>query len=201
MALTKFVNNVEDLSDDGGFKFRFKCDRCHDGFESQYIASKSNVLKTAIEMFQIFDPIAGRIGNTAASVGRGLQGKERDAAYERAVGEAQAFFKKCSACGHWVCPDNCWNDKRGLCDVCAPESGAAAAKEANRLEVDAAIQSAISGKAETAVINCPVCGNRSGGGKFCQTCGTSIAAKPLCKSCSAPLEIGAKFCGNCGGKS
>src|SRR5471032_84733 len=104
MALTKFVNNVQDLSDDGGYKFRFKCDRCGDGFESQYIASKSNMLKTAIEMFQVFNPIAGRIESVANSVGRGLNGKEHDAAYERAIGEAQAFFKKCSACGHWVCP-------------------------------------------------------------------------------------------------
>lgn len=35
MALTKFVRNVDDLSDDGGYKFRFKCDSCGDGFESQ----------------------------------------------------------------------------------------------------------------------------------------------------------------------
>lgn len=34
MALTKFVRNVEDISDDGGYKFRFRCDQCSDGFES-----------------------------------------------------------------------------------------------------------------------------------------------------------------------
>lgn len=33
MALTVFVKNVQDLSDDGGFKFC--CDRCQNGVESQ----------------------------------------------------------------------------------------------------------------------------------------------------------------------
>ena len=53
MALTKFVRNVEDLSDKGGYKFRFRCDRCNDGFESQYISSSANVLRGGLAVFEI----------------------------------------------------------------------------------------------------------------------------------------------------
>ncbi len=200
MALTKFVHNVEDLSDDGGFKFRFKCDRCGDGFESQYIASKTNVLKTAMDVFQIFNPLAGGVGRASATIGRGLEGKERDAAYERAGHEAMVFFKKCATCGHWVCPDNCWNDKRGMCDACAPEASQDATKEANRLEREQAVKSAANGGPAPA-INCPVCGVQSHGGKFCSSCGAPMQAHRLCASCQATMEASAKFCGNCGGAS
>ena len=56
MALTKFVRNVDDLSDDGGYKFRFKCDSCGDGYETQYVAGSANMLKTALEVFSVFRP-------------------------------------------------------------------------------------------------------------------------------------------------
>jgi len=201
MPLTKFVRNVQDLSDDGGFKFRFKCDRCGDGFESQYIASKSNVLKTAIDMFQVFNPVAGRISSVSQSIGRGLQGKEHDASYERAVNEASAFFKKCSTCGNWVCPENCWNENYGMCDECAPESDQAAAKEASKLACEKAVQDIDAGRIEAHSINCPVCGAKTLGGKFCEACGASLDVSPACAQCKAPLPVGAKFCGRCGTKA
>lgn len=201
MPLTKFVSNVEDLSDDGGYKFRFKCDRCSDGFESQYSGSKANLLKTAMDVFTVFNPLGGFGGRASQGLDRGLRGKERDAAYERAVNEAMSFFKKCSTCGHWVCPENCWNDKRGMCDRCAPESDQAAAREANRREIEKAVKSVT--EVETggvAVINCPVCNARTGSGKYCQGCGASLVAKAACKNCKQPLELGVKFCGDCGAK-
>ncbi len=40
MSLTKFVRNVDDLGDSGGYKFRFRCDRCRDGVENQYVNAK-----------------------------------------------------------------------------------------------------------------------------------------------------------------
>jgi len=199
MALTKFVRNVEDLSDDGGFKFRFKCDRCGDGFESTYVAAKTNMLKTAMDVFQVFSPFGGRGGNVVNDIDRGLRGKEHDAAFERAVAEEMAFFKKCSACGHWVCPENCWNDKRGMCDECAPESAQAGAKEANKLESEQAIKDADGGKSQ--IVACPACGSRNHGGKFCETCGASLQPKRACASCGQPMDPTAKFCGNCGTKT
>jgi hypothetical protein len=199
MALTKFVNNVEDLSEDGGYKFRFKCDRCGDGYESQFISSKSNLLKTAIDMFEVFRPLG--LGNASKTLDRGLRGKERDAAYERAVQEAMVFFKKCPACGHWVCPDNCWNETSGMCDACAPESRQAAARETNRLEIQHAVAAIDDGKTQVHLVHCLVCGVETHGGKFCESCGAPLASAAVCKQCRQPLVPGSKFCGNCGGKS
>lgn len=200
MGLTKFVRNVEDLSDEGGFKFRFKCDRCGDGFESQYVAAKTNLLKTAMDVFQIFTPLGGRMGGATSDIDRGLRGKEHDAAYERAVGEAMAFFKKCATCGSWVCPENCWNEKVGMCDACAPESAQAGAKEANKLAAEKAVRAADAGQTG-AVINCPVCGVQARGVKFCEACGAALQPKRICPSCHEPMDFSAKFCGNCGTKA
>jgi hypothetical protein len=47
----------------------------------------------------MFNPLGGGGQRVADGIDRGLRGKERDAAYERAVGQAQVHFKKCSACG------------------------------------------------------------------------------------------------------
>ena len=196
MTLTKFVRNVEDLSDDGGFK----CDRCGDGFESAYVAAKTNMLKTAMDVFQVFSPFGGRGGGVVNDIDRGLRGKEHDAAFERAVAEEMAFLKKCSACGHWVCPENCWNEKRGMCDDCAPEAAQAGAKAANKLEAERAVKEADADKAGAAV-SCPACGARVHGGKFCEACGANLAAKKSCPACKAALEPAAKFCGECGAKA
>lgn len=197
MALTKFVNNVKDLSDDGGYKFRFCCDRCGDGIDSQYISSSANVLKTALDVFSVFNPLGGFGRRASQGVDRGLRGKERDAAYEQAVNEAMSFFKKCTKCGKWVCPQNCFNDEAGLCEGCAPnavEEGAQAA--AQKRAATARTQAAQTGQGQ--VVLCPICGTQQKAGKFCTSCGNSMAAASVCKKCRTPLDPQAKFCGNCG---
>ena len=80
MALTEFVRNVRDISDDGGYKFRFHCDRCSDGVESQYVASAANLLKTGLEVFSMFRLFGGRTRSAVNGIDRGLRGKERDSA-------------------------------------------------------------------------------------------------------------------------
>jgi len=197
MALTKFVRNVDDLSDDGGYKFRFRCDSCGDGYESQYSTASANILKTAVEVFSMFNVLGGSGRRVADGIDRGLRGKERDAAYERASAEALAHFKKCSACGKWVCPEHCWNESLGMCEKCAPDANEAAAKRAAQRRVEQAEQSAEQGAAVQSV-TCHACGAQARGGKFCEACGASFTA-PECKHCKAPLGAGARFCGSCGG--
>src|SRR5215467_3787313 len=109
MALTEFVRNVQDISDDGGYKFRFHCDRCSDGVESQYVSSSANLLKTGLEIFSMFRSFGSMGRHAVEGIDRGLRGKERDAAYEQAVNEAQVHFHKCSHCGQRVC-GHCWNE-------------------------------------------------------------------------------------------
>lgn len=195
MALTKFVRNVQDLSDNGGYKFRFTCDQCSDGVESQYQSSSSNLLKGAIDMFLVFRPFGGA-GNVSEAIDRGLRGKERDAAYERAIAQAMVHFKKCAACGSWVCPDHCWNPQSGMCEQCAPAADEAAAKQAARRRVERAVEEVDAG-GERGLVTCPVCGTQSRGAKFCQNCGAS-AAVSICKHCTQPVPPTARFCGSCG---
>lgn len=177
MALTKFVRNVDDVSDDGGYKFRFRCDCCADGFESQYIPAGSNLLKTAIEVFTLFRPFGFRGGagrRVAESVDLGLRGKERDTAYERAVHEAQAHFRKCPTCGTWVCLDHCWDGIFGTCERCASES------------------SGTEGPA-----SCPACGTQTRGAPFCHACGLPLSPR-RCRQCDEVIALDARFCGQCG---
>jgi len=203
VALTVFVRHVQDLSDDGGFKFKFCCDRCGSGVESQYVSSKANLLKTAVQAFSIFRFAGWGAERAAEGLDRGLRGKERDAAYETAVHEAMAHFRKCAGCGQWTCPDHCWNDRFGMCEGCAPSADEAAAKRAAEAARDQAV-AAVSAQPQPPplpVLTCPSCNAQvQGGGRFCQACGASLANR-ACGSCGAALSSGARFCGECGTKT
>jgi uncharacterized protein (UPF0212 family) len=199
MPLTKFVRNVDDLSDDGGYKFRFRCDECSDGFESQYVAASANLLKTALEVFTIFRPFgfgrgAGR--RIAESVDLGLRGKERDAAYERAVHEAQAQFRKCPACGSWVCPAFCWNGDAGMCERCAPDEREAAIKRRALRRAERELEQ-LDACADPGPASCPACGVQTRGAPFCHGCGLSLHS-PRCVHCNEALAPEARYCGRCG---
>ena len=196
MALTEFVRNVQDLSDDGGYKFRFHCDRCSDGVESQYIRSSANVLKTGVQVFQIFRNFGW--GSTAVEgLDRGLRGREHDAAYERAVNEAMVHFSKCSRCGLRVCA-HCWNPEAGLCEGCAPAAHEQAAAAAAQLRVDRMVAGVQHGEPAPGLSTCPVCARPSGGGRFCQSCGADTAPARYCTGCGQALSPTAAFCGQCG---
>jgi len=199
VALTVFVRNVQDLSDDGGFKFKFCCDRCGSGVESQYVASKANLLKTAVQAFSLFRFVGWGAERAAAGLDRGLRGKERDAAYEAAVHQAMAHFRKCAACGQWVCSDHCWNDRFGMCEGCAPSAEEAAARRAAETARDRAVAAVDHAPLPPlpSMTTCPSCNAQVQGGKFCQACGASLAAR-VCAGCGASLSPSAKFCGECG---
>jgi hypothetical protein len=195
MSLTRFVRNVDDLSDDGGYKFRFRCDRCGDGVESEYVSSATNILKTGLEVFGMFRYF-GSVGNAVEHIDRGLRGKEHDAAFERAVNEAMVHFSKCSHCGNWVC-DHCFNKSAGLCEGCAPDAHEAIAQAAARRAAEGGAAAAFQSPQAVASVVCVSCTQPSGGGKFCQNCGASCQPR-ICPKCTAPLTPSAKFCGECG---
>jgi len=45
---------------------------------------------------------------------------------------------------------------------------------------------------------CPICGKKTGKGKFCMECGAPLARK--CAKCGSDIPNGAKFCFECGEK-
>ena len=65
MALIQFVRNYDDLSTDRGFQFKFYCDRCGNGYETQFQGSATgainDVLGTASSL------LGGMFGNLASA--------------------------------------------------------------------------------------------------------------------------------------
>jgi membrane protease subunit (stomatin/prohibitin family) len=209
----EFVSNYSDLSTDKGFQFEFNCDRCSNGFRTQFrpwaVGSVSSVLDAA-------GSLLGGVFNTAADVGERVRSagwqKAHDEAFQEAVQEIRPSFIQCPRCSTWVCRKACWNSKRGLCKECAPDLGVEmSAAQASRSveEVWAHAKMAEEDKKlaegnwrETIVASCPNCGApQATNAKFCPECGTKIKTSEQCSQCGAKLTAGAKFCPECGAKA
>jgi hypothetical protein len=207
MALIQFTRNYTDHSTQNGFQFEFFCDRCGNGYQTEFVnsgtATVSNALETASSLF-------GGLFNSAANVARGAHSaaweKAHDKAFAEAIEQARPHFHKCKRCGKWV-DDDCWNAGRTLCKDCAPDLE----EEYSAVQVQAAVRDAHE-KAEsvdyvsaerfkqTVVAACPHCGASLSGGKFCPECGKPVAAKRFCVECGKEIQAGAKFCPECGAK-
>jgi hypothetical protein len=118
MVLNNFTASHEDLSTDRGYQFKFYCDRCGNGYMSRFQPSAGGATGTLLRA-------AGDIfGGILASAGDGNHqhrpgaAKAHYTASERAVAEAKGYFRQCSRCGKWVCPDVCWNSSAEVCEDC-----------------------------------------------------------------------------------
>ena len=212
--MIQFVANYDDLSTDRGYQFRFHCDKCGNGHMSAYEAS---VMGTAAGLLNaasnLFGGVLGGAGDSAYQVQRAIGGKGHDDALRKAVQAGKQYFKQCSRCGHWVCPDVCWNARAGQCEDCAPdeqEELASAKAHATREQIaeKARAQDYTSDLdfGKHAMVACSGCGAKlAASAKFCADCGAPNAAaqaKPkFCGGCGAKLEPGAKFCPECGEKA
>lgn len=208
MATVAFTANNRDHSNDTGYQWEFLCDKCGNGVMTSFQASKmgmaSGFLKAA----------GGLLGGRLSSLGHAgdqikdtLRGKARDEAFAKAVEEGKKSFKQCSRCGHWVCPEHCWNHKAGLCESCAPdleEEAAAARATAVKEQVWEKARNtnlvADVNIAQAAPATCPSCGAKAAGSKFCPECGKPLSAKVKCAQCGKEAQAGTKFCPDCGGK-
>lgn len=213
-SMIHFTNNYRDCSTDNGYQFEFYCDGCGTGCMSPFKHSKmgmaGGVFKAASNFFGGLSSAAG-VSDDAKEL---LRGKERDESLREAVEEAKKIFKLCGRCGKWVCTQACWNEKRNLCEKCAPdlEEELAAAQNTAKMEqiwrkarqtdlIDGEIDvRQPDGKPQTAAMKCTNCGAALNG-KFCGECGTPApAAKKACPSCGSEASGTAKFCGTCGTK-
>lgn len=179
MALIQFVRNYDDLSTDRGFQFKFYCDRCGNGYETNFQTAPASlltdVLGTASSLF-------GGLFNTAADVGERARSaawqKAKDDAFQRAIAEVKPHFRQCKRCGKWV-DDVCWNHERGLCKDDAPDLDTeysvaqteAAIEQARDMAKSATYVTADKFK-QTIVATCANCGAELHGAKFCPECGT-----------------------------
>src|SRR5690349_17951225 len=122
MSMIRFTANHEDLSTDRGYQFKFLCDKCGNGYMSRFQPSLTGTAGGLLRAAgDIFGGILSNAGNSAYEVQRAVGGRAHDGAFEKAVEEAKGYFKQCSRCGRWVCPEMCWNNKAGLCEQCAPD--------------------------------------------------------------------------------
>jgi hypothetical protein len=211
MANTAFTRNYTDHSNNQGYQFEFQCDKCGNGFRSSFQQNKLGTATTLLDTAAgMFGGILGQAASAGNALGNVLRGKAWDDAFAAAINEIKPKFRQCTRCGHWVCPEVCWNPSAALCKACAPDFGeekAAAQADALRFQVasqmhakaasaDLVGQLDISKQAAGA---CPHCGARAEGGKFCGSCGKPLAGvKAACKACKAEVAAGAKFCPQCG---
>jgi hypothetical protein len=205
MSLIQFTENYEDLSTDHGYQFKFFCDRCHNGylssFEASVLGAAGSVLRVA---GNIFGGFLGQAGSNSYEIQRAVGGKGHDQALQKAVEEVRAKFHQCKRCGKWVCPENCWNQQRGMCNNCAPDvqmelSAAQVAATVEQIntgvrQVDFTKNMDLAGEAGG---TCPKCGSKTTG-KFCTSCGAEMIPKIACTKCSAKFDASAKFCPECG---
>jgi hypothetical protein len=223
--MIQFVANYEDLSTDRGYQFKFHCDKCGNGFMSQFdpsiIGTAGGLLRAASNFLGGW---AGSAGDSAYDIQRAVGGKAHDAALEKAVLEGKRHFHQCSRCGKWVCPEVCWNEAAGQCEECAPKFEEEIASAHAHAKADAARQQLVEKAAQTDYVGnidmksgsvmsstggraplkpafCSECGAQVGQAKFCPECGVAVKPKKAaCPGCGFEPPNPVKFCPECGGK-
>ncbi|HUA63057.1 MAG TPA: zinc ribbon domain-containing protein [Verrucomicrobiae bacterium] len=208
MALIQFTRNHTDHSTDRGYQFEFFCDRCGNGYMSEFQASVAGLAGSAIRTVgNLFGGFLGSAGSTSYEVERAVQGPAHDSAYRQAIEEAKPNFHQCPKCTKWVCLSTCWNGQRMLCYECAPDVATEMAAAQAQTTVDQMRQKVqqqdftanLNVTAEAAAL-CPSCGARTQGAKFCPECGKPLRPKGECPRCGTNVEAGTKFCPECGNK-
>jgi hypothetical protein len=179
-----FTDNYQDLSTDQGFQFKFNCERCGNGYMSSF---QRNLTGTAGDVIRaasgLFGGILGRAADSAYDIQRIVGGPAHDAALRKAVEEMSPMFHQCQRCGQWVCQNVCWNTARNQCVECSPKMD----QEISAIESEATIQQ-LREKARNEI-------DMTGGVQMQSSVGPTS-----CPSCSAAIEVGQKFCGECGTK-
>ncbi len=208
MSMIRFTQNYDDLSTDRGYQFKFLCDRCGNGHLSSFQTSMTGMAGGLLRAAgDLFGGALHSAGNSAYEIQRTVGGKAHDSALRTAVEEAKPYFRQCNRCGKWVCPEVCWNPKRGLCMECAPDveqEMAAAQAQATKDQIwQKASETDYTAKLDMTtevVAYCPECGTKTQGAKFCPGCGKKLRAKTECGNCGTEVEAGTKFCPECGKK-
>lgn len=209
MALIQFTKNHSDHSTDKGYQFEFFCDRCGNGFMSEFKASVTGLAASALQVAgSVFGGIFGRASSGSYEIQRAIAGPAHDRAFQAAVEEAKPNFRQCPKCTKWACLTVCWNAKRGLCYTCAPSVEtelAAAQAQATIGQIQEKVRQQdftkdIDVTSEAAAL-CPSCGARTQGAKFCPECGKPLHSKNQCARCGTKFDAGTKFCPECGNKA
>lgn len=207
-----FTSNYSDLSNDTGYQFEFRCDRCGNGYKSNY---RHSVLGFGGRLLNFGGSLFGGVlGSRVQQAGWGAnsvrdwqgQGTTKDRRLVEAIADVRPNFEQCHRCGQWVCKDICWNPQRGLCCTCAPKldqeiAGMQADAQRQQLADHIRSQNYLGGVHvhPNAVARCRYCNADTGGGAFCQSCGAPLAReRRYCRNCGNQLNGSGVFCTGCG---
>jgi len=208
MDLIQFTRNHTDHSTDKGYQFEFFCDRCGNGFMSEFRASAVGFATSALRTAGgLFGGLLSSAASNTYEIERMIQGPGHDKAYREAIETVKPNFLQCPKCARWACVNMCWNEKRGLCYDCAPNVEtelASAQAQATVEQIQTKVREIDMTKdidltTEAAAL-CPACGARTQGAKFCPECGKPLRPKNECSRCGTKYEAGTKFCPECGQK-
>ncbi|MGA3120413.1 MAG: zinc ribbon domain-containing protein [Polyangiaceae bacterium] len=182
-------------------------------FRTSAIGVAESALRVAGSLFGGFFANAG---NSAYEIQRAIGGPAHDAALAEAVVECKQHFHQCTRCGHWVCPEACWNAEVGLCEECAPNfkeelASAHAQAKAQAVRVQLRDKATATDLLSHVAVNpdavvrapemapvlarCTSCG-ALGDGRFCPQCGNE--RKAACPACGGGIQPDSRFCSHCG---
>jgi hypothetical protein len=208
--IVAFTDNINDLSNEGGFQFEFVCERCGNGYRSPYMANNRERGRSLLRSAgSLFGGKLAELSGAAEQIGfdRASNSPAKDKAMKEAVEAVRDEFHQCRNCGNWVCAAVCWNDDIGQCLTCSPRVGdiLSAAQAQAQLEQIQEKTKTVDWTADLdikqrAKVKCPHCGASVEGGKFCPECGKALSLKVFCGNCGAEMEAGKRFCSECGQK-
>ena len=88
MPLIQFTRNHTDHSTDKGYQFEFFCDRCGNGFMSEFKASAMGMAGSALRTVGgLFGGFLGSVGSNTYEMERAAQGPGHDKAFRESIEE------------------------------------------------------------------------------------------------------------------
>src|SRR5512136_1140653 len=103
MALIQFTRNHSDHSTDKGYQFEFFCDRCGNGFMSEFKASVTGYAASAVRSAgDLLGGIFGRVSSSTYEIERAVKGPGHDRAFRDAIEETKLNFRQCPKCARWA---------------------------------------------------------------------------------------------------
>jgi hypothetical protein len=92
MTMTPFTDNFADNSTEAGFQFTFFCDKCREGYKTEFVPSQTYKKK---KFFQNLGKIAGAVSQIAGkyNIGYGVE-RGTDALAERFQGMSPAWHQE-----------------------------------------------------------------------------------------------------------